>query len=589
MKRLLVVLAIGACGADEGGTQQNPDAGTSGDSNSCDTMISWEPFAPEASDLVPVRVSVNVVGSPGVFTYTWQVRHENLTITHTQESTDGREIGFIAADPGFYDVSVGISGGFTACPFASTTINVGAPGANANVYRLRASPRPSTQVPPQEQIIQVKGGANYVRDILLDPGVGAAGVVRNGVGGTGVTAYVKFMPVSLSNAFTELFTTSTGSYSTKLIGVTHDVLVIPTSTTLAPKLVQWTPTTTSLVVGPGTSVSGIVLDPSGAGLVGAKVQLIGNGVPSTLATTVTGGSFTLRADYPANATMFVKVTPPATSGLPRLEASSAQFVLGQAIQVNYAAALSTTCNLLNTPVRRSAANQAGAKVTVVGNLAGIAGTVSVGATTVNALGSVRVAATADGAGRLPAMFVPRSAQLSAAIELGMDDFAVEALDTSACSVASIDAPAQTVATGIAKNEANAPLGGVRVEASPLGVLALADAQTVATTTASNGAFSLPLAAGGRYDVRFIDPYGRAARLDASNVTAAGVPSNAVLPLALTISGKVSVSGSSQPLSGTSVQLLCAQCSGVDAARPVAETATNNLSQYRIAVPDPGLL
>ena len=112
---------------------------------------------------------------------------------------------------------------------------------------------------------------------------------------------------------------------------------------------------------------------------------------------------------------------------------------------------------------------------------------------------------------------------------------------------------------------------------------------VAATTDASGSFSLALASGGRYDVRFVDPLGRGARLVASNVLATGVPANATLPVALKISGKVSVAGSTSPIANAAVQLLCATCSGIEAARPIAETATDGLSNYRLTVPDPGTM
>lgn len=588
MQRLgaFALLALAACSGGLADGQPDTDAGASSDGSTCGTVISFDPFAPEANPVAPIRAAVNVVGSMGVFTYTWHVAHDNATVMHTQESSDNSQIGFIAADPGIYYVSVTIQGP-TSCPYADAPLNVLAPNANTVFYRLRTVPPANAGAPPQEQVVQVRGGADVNRDITLDPGVSAAGVVRNGSSGPGVPAYVKFMPQSMPGAFTELFTQSNGNYSTQLVGLPHDVLVIPSSTALAPKLVAWTPQTQSLVVGPGTVVSGSVLGPAGTGLGGAKVQLSAGGVPSTVGTTAGNGSFSLRADLPSGM-ITVKVTPPASSGLPRLEAVGA-FNVATTMQIAYGSSLAT-CNLLNTPVRRNAANQAGAKVTVVGSLAGISGTVTAGAAA-NALGSVRIAASADGGGQLPSMLVPRATNLSAVVQLGAEDFAVDStLDTSGCAVTQIDAPPLIVASGTTKLDATAPLGGVRVEATPVGALALADAQTIATTSNNTtGAFSLSLAAGGLYDVRFIDPYARVARREELDIAAPAIPVNAIMPVALAIKGKVSISGVAQPLSGASIHLLCATCTGVDAARPVAATATNILSEYSIAVPDPGTM
>jgi hypothetical protein len=234
-------------------------------------------------------------------------------------------------------------------------------------------------------------------------------------------------------------------------------------------------------------------------------------------------------------------------------------------------------------------NQAGAKVTVVGALPGASGSVVTGATTVNATGTVRVASTANGSGVLPAMLVPRAASLSAVIELATNDLAVDTINTSTCPAQTLDAPALIVRTGTAKNTANAALSNVRVEATPVGVLAQADAQTVTAMTDATGGFSISLASGGRYDVRFVDPYARAARLEVQNIAPASVPTTATLPKSLAISGKVLVLGSSVPVTSASIQLLCASCTGLAASRPVAETASDGIGGYRIAVPDPGAM
>jgi len=579
----LGLLACAACAGSADGVI-TPDAGGNSDSGTCGNVISFDPFQPEANPISPVRARVNVIGTPGVTTFTWSVRHDNATVPHTNESSSGDEIGFIADDPGIYYVDVTITGASTACPYASEVLTVLDPNANTDFYRVRTVPPTNSGAPPQEQLIQVNGGGDFNRNITLDPGVDAEGVVRNNVG-TGIAAYVKFIPQNTPNAFTELFVPATGAYDTKLVGITHDVLVIPDSAALAPKLVTWTPQTTQLVVGPGQLVTGTVRNPANAALAGAKVQLSANGVPSTIATTAADGSFSLRADFPSGAMITAKVTPPSASGLPRLEATGA-FSLTSTMQIAYSASLQT-CDLDNTAVQRGGP-QAGAKVTVVGSLAALGGTVTAGVTA-NALGTVRVAASTDGSGQLPTMLVPRAPSLSAVVQLGSEDFAVVALDTSACTVGPIVAPALINATGTTRRDATTALGGVVVEATPVGVLAQANARTIFTTSDAAGFFSLSLASGGLYDVRFIDPHKRVARRDDLNVDAAGVPSSAILPAAIRMKGKVSISGIGQPLPLSSIQLLCAVCSGADASRPIAATATNEQSDYELAVPDPGTL
>lgn len=576
----LAALALAGCGMSLDGGPNLPDAGGTGDAQPMGCSIGYDPLDPTASPVLPIRAYAVVIGAQGVLAYDWEVTFGGQTVTHTQEASDGSQIGFIAATPGPYVVHVAVSGP-APCSSIDTTINVGAPGANTDVFRLRTVPAPSL-APPQETFIQVKGGSDADRPIALDRGIEATGIVKSSATNAGIAAYLKFMPASMPTAFSELFAGASGAYTLRLLPIAHDVLVIPTATNLAPKLVPWTavPMTTQLVVGPGTVVTGTVRGPSGAGFGGAKVQLYAGGVPSTLATTAADGSFSVRTDFPASATaVTVKVTPPPASGLPRLEATSA-FDLGSALQISYGSALAT-CDLANVQVRRGGVAQANAAVSVVGTLAGVAGTIG----GVNATNTVRVSATADAAGRLPSTLVPRGS-LFAVSELSTTDHAASALDTSTCSVAQIDAPAMTTITGTTKKDATTAIGGVRIEAEPTGVLALAGVLPVQITSSGAGAFSLPLAPGGHYTVRFTDPQARAAPLVAIDVAPLGVPTSAVLPKALAISGEVI---SSSPVIGASVQILCASCSGLDAARPIAETATDTVSRYRIAVPDPGTM
>lgn len=589
MKRvaILAVLVAGCAGSLDG-DHNNPDGGASGDAQGgCYATLSYDPAFPVANTITPIRVAVTISNAPGVLDYSWTVTHNSSPVTFSQEASDNSAIGFFAPATGKYIVSVNISGASAECSFASTMINVADPNANNGVVRLRTVPSP-TLAPPQETVIQIQGGGDYNRDIGLDSGIGLSGTVTNGVGGPGIAAYVKLMPVSAPAAFTEVFSSATGSFSVRLLGQAHNVLVIPVSSTLAPKLSTWLPGISSFPVTGGTVVSGVVRDPAGTGLANAKVQLFAGGVPSTLATTAANGTFSVRTDFPTNTAITVKVTPLATSGLPRLEATGA-LDINQSMTIAYAAGLQT-CNLGGNAVQRGGVNQANAAVTFVGTLAGTSGTVTTGAANASAVGTVRVSTTANGSGVLPTVTVPRSNALAAAVSLSATDWAVDTtVDTSACAAQTINAPAQITRTGITKKDAATVLAGVRVEATPVGELALADAQPVVVTSDSGGNFSIDLASGGTYDVRFIDPLARAAPLPALGIAPAGVPATAILPKALTISGKVTVTGTSNPIIGASIQILCAGCSGIDASRPIAQTATDQQSNYRIAVPDPGVM
>lgn len=573
MKRVVLVAMLVSCGGQDAG-QDWTDGGTSADGGLCTLTISFDPPQPFASSVAPIRARASLVGAPGVYTYSWSVgRVGGSSVSYTFEASDQSQIGFFAPIPDTYRVSVQVSGPVPDCNYQSAQVNVLDPMGATNVYRLRTVPSPS-MAPPQEVIVQLQGNlANYNRDISLDPGIVTNGAVRNGA--SAVSAYMKFSPISSPLAFTETYSTTIG-YSVRLLGGNHNVLIIPASTNLAPKLAAWMPGVTDFSVGPGTVVTGNVRNPSGGALANAKIQLFAGGVPSTIGTTDSSGNFAVRTDF-SSAAITVKVTPPAGTGLPRLEATSA-FNLAQPLQVDYASSL-VACDLGGNAVRRSNVNQANAKVTLVGTMTGV-GTIG----GISAAGSVHVATTANGSGVLPTTLVPRAA-LSAAVEVAAGDFAVDAVDTTSCAAQTIDAPPRVTRTGTTKT-ATTNLAGVRIEATPIGVLAQADAQPVVATSGANGAFSIDLAAGGRYDVRFVDPQARAAQLAIMNTTT--LPATATLPKAQTIYGDVRVTTIANPVVGASVQLLCVSCTGIEATRPIAQTATDSASHYRVAVPDPGL-
>lgn len=571
MKRLVLVAMIVGCGGQDAG-QDWTDAGTSSDGGLCTLTISFDPPQPVASTVVPIRARASLVSAPGVYSYTWTVSRSGSPISYTFEASDQSQIGFFAPTPDVYRVSVEVAGPVPDCRYQFADLNVLDPMGATNVYRLRTVPSPS-MAPPQEVIVQLQGNLpNYNRDISLDPGIVSTGAVRNN--GAAISAYMKFAPISAPFAFTETYSTVMG-YSARLLGQNHNVLIIPASANYAPRLAAWSPGVTDFTVSAGSVVSGNVRNPSGGGLANAKIQLFAGAVPSTIGTTGASGSFSVRTDF-STTQITVKVTPPAGSGLPKLEATSA-FNLAQSMQVDYSASL-VACDLGGNAVRRSNVNQANAKVTFVGAI-GTAGTVA----GVAAAGSVHVDATANGSGVLASTLVPRAA-LSAVVEVAAGDFAVDAVDTTSCAAQAIDAPPRVTRSGTTKS-ATANLTGVRIEASPIGVLAQAGAQPVIATSGANGAFSIELASDGRYDVRFVDPQARAAQLAIMNTTT--VPATATLPKAQSIYGDVAVSTIANPVVGASVQLLCVACTGLEATRPIAQTATDSASQYRVAVPDPG--
>ncbi|HSN29844.1 MAG TPA: hypothetical protein VLT45_26335, partial [Kofleriaceae bacterium] len=451
---------------------------------------------------------------------------------------------------------------------------VAQPGAHQADYRIRVTPPASAGAPPQETIIQVMGGADVTRTLALDPGLAVNGSVKNGA--TGVAAYLRFMPVSSPTGFVETFSATGGGFSTRLLGQNHQVLVVPMVGGLAPALLDWSVMTTTLNVSAGNGIAGFVKDGGGNPISGAQVQFTSGGVPSTLATTAADGSFTVRTSLATTATFDVTVAPPAGRGLPTLTATGA---FGNNVLIQYAS--SSACSLGSTPVKRGATAEPGAKVTLVGTMAS-AGTIGGAA----AKGTVRIAATADGTGKLPAVLVPR-APLSAVVDLGSGDLSLTALDTSACAAQTIDAPAPSTVDGTITDGNGTLLAGGMVEATPVGDLALAGVPQLVTYSGQGGTYSLSLATGGHYDVTFSDPHAHSAPFALSNVTAAGVPTTALLGKALRLSGDVSVIGNANPVINASIQVFALTAG--PSTPPLGETASTQTSTYAVGIPDPGTM
>ena len=132
----------------------------------------------------------------------------------------------------------------------------------------------------------------------------------------------------------------------------HDVVVIPSSSALAPRKLTWSGLSQpSFVIDAGSPITGVVRHGTTA-VAGAKVELSIDGVPSTIGTTAADGSFSLRGVPVPSATVTVEVTPPASLGLPRLEAAAA-FDLSQPVAITYSSTLLTRSGL----VPRSSATQ----------------------------------------------------------------------------------------------------------------------------------------------------------------------------------------------------------------------------------------
>jgi len=581
----LVLLALAACGGAGGPAitdANNGDGAGSPDApGTCNVSITFDPDPAVAQPDTVVRAISHVANAPGVQTFTWHVLRGPTMIPTDPAQDDYSQALFPAIVAASYDVFLDVDVAGVFCPQGQATLTVSAPGANEATMRIHVTPPPSEQLPPLDKLVIVHGGGDQtLPDVVLDPGVVVNGNVLGS--GIGIPSYLRFMPISGKEAVVESFSDGAGGFTARVLDQPHDVLVVPATASFPPTLVKnWLPSQTNLAVDPGTAISGVVRDQANALLAGAKVQLSIDGTPSTLATTNAAGAFTVRAALVTGATVRFDVTPPATSGLPRLSASSTTFDLAQAVAIKFSA--TTIRDLANTLVRRSGAPLANAKVSVVGALAAPAGTVTAGVVA-SASGEIRITATTDGAGRLPSMKATANV-LSAVVEPGPGDAAVTALDLTGGVPATIDALALQPVTTVIHAPTAGVLAGVTLDAVPLGALQLAGAPSVHATSGVGGTISTSFAPGGHYQLRFSDAAGRGAMLIVPDVTSASIAANHTLHTPVHVGA--TVKGETSVIRGASVQMLCAVCSGIERSRPLAEIATGNDGKFLLAVPDPG--
>jgi len=578
MTRIAILVVAAGCGASgEPGTDGPPS-----DANGCriSIAISTQPNPPVAGPSTMVRANALLDNVPGVPTYSWAVSFANQPVTFTTEPPDNAAIDFTAPDAGVYHVTLDVAATVACDPALPADVNVPPPGANGADFRVRVTP-PATATPPaQDRSIHISGGAPYsMGSVALDDGA-----LRNGTvlaPGGGVPAYLRFSSVGTTTALIETFADMFGQYNVRLLGSAYDVVVIPAASGVAPqKFAGWLPGSALQLTTPAT-ITGTVKDPTGALLAGAKVQLQIDGVPTTIGTTAANGTFSLLGHPAAGSVVEVEVAPPATSGLPRLVASST-FDLSVPMTINYASSVSVV-NVAGVHVRRGGSPVPNAKVTVFGTMAG-AGLVN--SASANAAGQVRIAATANASGDLPAGTLAPRGVLSGVVD-ATGGLGVGAFDTTGAIPQAIDTNGPVGASSVVKDPSLAPIAGAVVDATPSGALAAAGGAVVHATTAANGSYALSLASGGHYALRIHDPSGRGAPLSLADVVAATVPSSSVLGKALQISGYI-LDGTS-PIQDASVQILCNACGGIDASRPIAEIATGMSGGFSLAVPDPGTM
>lgn len=556
-----------------------------GDDGGCQVTLSYTPSPVIAGPDAEVRVSSTYSGAGGTPSYAWRVLKGGLPVAFQDAQSDHSEITFLATEPGTFNVTLDLTpslGEF--CPQGQATVNA-LLDANTLAARLHVTPPATVQAPLIDRAIQIHNATDFdMGAVVLEAGVVSTGVVRNGA--TGIPAYLQFIPLGMSGAIVETFANASGAYSVRLLDQPHDVIVIPAVAGVAPrKLLNMAPTQTVLAVNGGSTISGTVHQ-GGTAIANAKVQLTIDGVPTTLTTTAANGTFSVLGVPVSGASVKVEVTPPATSGLPRLEATG---TLDVAATVDIAYGTLQLRNLGGVPVRRGGAAQLTKKVVIVGTVANV-GTVTAGSSAI-ATGFVRIPTTTDGTGVLPLLFAPAGPLFAVTTVFAGDqvtpaDLAVGSLDLTAGVPAQIDAPAMTPFSTTASGPTD-PLDGATLDLVPTRALALAGASSRHFIADASGHVTGLLPTGGAFDVRWSDPASRRAPRVETDVTS--VLGSYLLPPAVFVSGDLTVTGSSNPVVGASVQILCSTCSGLDRNRPIAEVASDQHGTFTVAVPDPGAL
>lgn len=575
--RHLALLWLAACGAG-GADSPNTDAGTGDAPQGCVVGISYEPNPPFAGPGMMIRATASVQNSPGQHTYTWFLSKDGgPNTTPAPANLDGSQVQFLAEDEGIYRVRFRIED--PNCEEASINIDVNEQGVGSTNLRVHVVAPPSENRPPLDKVVIVDGGDDeLIDDLQLAPATTASGTVR--LAGMPVAGYLRFMPIVGGEAAVETYADALGNYTVPVRPESHNVLVIPTTPNVAPQVTVWTPGLTTLDLLDGAPVTGtVVRDPGGTPVPNATVQVTVDGIPSTIATTDGSGAFTVLAPPIFGTTQRLEITPPASTGLPRLVAESTQLDLSQTVTARYAA--TTVRDLAATTIERSGL-LAGATVSIVGTIA-IAGTITAGAT-VDAVGEVRATAITNGGGALPTLRVP-AAPLAAVIFPGpAGDHAVTQIDLTTAVPGSITAQSPIQRTPTLTSSTGAALAGAVLDAVPKGALALAGAPTIRRTAGPGGVVTIDLAPGATYDVRLLDPNGNRGALrvipDATSATITG-------SLALTKPTQVQglVIGSA-PIPGAIIQFLCVQCTGLERSRPIAEGVTGIDGRFQLAVPDP---
>lgn len=572
---------LASCGADFAGDDDGttPDAGIPG----CEVFADFDPALPVAPATVIGEATITTSGDLfGTREITWVVEPPAGPSFEPEPLDAGNtRVSFAAAAPGIYEVHVFASIGGVDCDDYEWGLNVS--DGTETAFVLHALPSPEHAAPPQQLDLRVTG-PEFSLDLALSAGVA---VTAN----AGAPAYLRATDRAAAGLAVEGFADAAGDFALRLRPTaTYDLLIVPEGNAIAPALLTELSTgqiTGTLDLATADTVTGVVLDAAGDPVAGARVALSVGGVPSTVATTDAAGAFALQARLDGALLGGVAVTvAPAGGALPTLELpASAGLTLapGEPLTIRYAPGTAARTESF-TVVTSTAAAAPGARVHFAARSIAAAGTVAAGATApLDAPGTARVDAVADGAGALPALALPPAvydvAVIPADAATAAEPGAVAVLDLTAGAPApaalALAAPAPITGT------LSPSLSNMRVVAVPRGAAARAGAATL-QTTATGGVFTLPAVAGADYDLVIDPPLGSSRARARATATAPATLTDIAIPEGLELSGTVTVGGAPAP--GVYLMFLCAACTGPDAALPVAEALSGAGGSYRVRLP-----
>lgn len=588
MKRLALIAGLACgCAGDTIPIGDGPDAIPPRCEMSIDTVMPVEPLVGDTIDVDASIVELSTSGRQG-FQFEVIGPDDRARAVAPRFPEDTSRVEFVADIVGTYTVTLFGSVGGAQCQSDSLSVFVAEPGAPAVRYRFRFVPPPD-RGPPQDEVFDIPAAGTEpsypVGVVGLDDGVEVAGTVR---GAAPLAAYLRF--VAFDGRAVEAFSDDTGAFGLRLVAGAYDVLVVPQSGAEPPVVIPdvIAAQDLDLIVPGGDAVTGTVVDGAGQPVVGARVSLRVGGVPSTIATTDAGGGFAVLGH--TGAATAVIVTPPAGSGLPRLELDEAAGLTAtttEALTIAYGTAL--TSRPLSVPVVDTDGTTPlpDALVTLIMRPVAAAGTVTpAGGAALAAGGSDRITAEADGAGTI-SVVVPEAV------------YDVVVRSNAGPTLRAVDlragepAPADLALTPPAHLDGRVVAGdtdieGAVVRAVPRGLLAAESAAAVAVTGA-DGRYRLDVIAGGDYEL-VVEPVASFARAVVAGVIApaagdaAAVDDIAVAP-AVRVFGAVSIAPQTQ-VPGVTVQVFCTACTGTAAAIPLAEGITDNRGDFVVWPPAP---